>query len=291
MALLPQQPLHRLCLLASGYSKLLQLMRVLLQVSVAASGPLTPRLWRVRQGTAPLRETLAAAAVFLSPILNRLSLQDSLTVLDPMCGSGALLLELMGIAAGSLPNSPRRSFPFFSFPNHSMTRFNSFLDCLDILPHPKVGSLRLLGCDNNKEQLESAKLNVEAFRLRSPRLMKAEEGLDDEGGLPCPLSLTHSDFSPVLRALPPQSVVLTNAPYGVRSLRGDKRQRTMRRLEKEIASNPNIRSAYLIAPGRSFRAEALLPWRPLGRFSNSGIDVQLLEYNRDTLPSSTASPK
>ncbi|XP_026192397.1 uncharacterized protein LOC34618484 [Cyclospora cayetanensis] len=156
-----------------------------------------------------------------------------------------------------------------------MTRFNSFLDCLDILPHPKVGSLRLLGCDNNKEQLESAKLNVEAFRLRSPRLMKAEEGLDD-GGLPCPLSLTHSDFSPVLRALPPQSVVLTNAPYGVRSLRGDKRQRTMRRLEKEIASNPNIRSAYLIAQIPIQATLSTLPAVPSSNVASSAAGGALL---------------
>ncbi|KAL8427909.1 hypothetical protein ACSSS7_007468 [Eimeria intestinalis] len=177
------------------------------EVSVAASGPLTPRLWRVRQGLSPLRETLAAAAVFLSPVLALLHQHKTLTVMDPMCGSGTLLLELLSLAAGLPPNSPRRSLPFVRFPGHQRARFEAFLDCLRIL---SGNSSRDSSRDSSSRSTaaaaaaaktaaaantaaatcfavfvsiwsQAARLNVEAFRLRAPRLAQKGGTELDEG--------------------------------------------------------------------------------------------------------------
>lgn len=124
-------------------------------VSVDASGALTPRSWCLRQGKDPLRESLASAAVYLSPILHLLSQQTEcgassvetesadprfclccwartlqrvlssaalafmrrlfrLTVCDPFCGSGTLLIEMLALASGTPATSPLQHFPFLN---------------------------------------------------------------------------------------------------------------------------------------------------------------------------------
>jgi putative N6-adenine-specific DNA methylase len=64
-------------------------------VSLDASGtPLDRRGWRLDRNDAPLRETLAAA------IIMHTGWDGSVPLLDPMCGSGTLLLEAAGIGLG-----------------------------------------------------------------------------------------------------------------------------------------------------------------------------------------------
>ncbi|KAL8439583.1 hypothetical protein Efla_003796 [Eimeria flavescens] len=179
-------------------------------VRVAASGPLTPRVWRVRQGNAPLRETLAAAAVYLSSIFCLLRQHKRLTVIDPLCGSGTLLLELLSLAAGLPPHSPRRSLPFTKFPGHSKSRFDAFLACLPLSPHPNIDGLRLVGGDISEAQIEAARLNAEAFLLRSPR--RTDGGKELEEGRPAAtaaaaarrraFSWTGADFTSKARSQP-----------------------------------------------------------------------------------------
>ncbi|CDI84040.1 hypothetical protein, conserved [Eimeria acervulina] len=129
-----------------------------------------------------------------------------------------------------------------------MARFEAFLNCLDIVHHPNIKGLRLIGCDNDKEQIERALMNAEAFRLRSPRLAIADGDTEEDAALPCALSFVHSDFSPVVGSLPPNSVVFSDVPFGFRSLSVEKRQKIMKRLEKAISSNNNIIAAFIIAP-------------------------------------------
>ncbi|KAL8446263.1 hypothetical protein Emed_005218 [Eimeria media] len=157
-----------------------------------------------------------------------------------MCGSGTLLLELLSLAAGLPPNSPRRSLPFVRFSGHQRARFEAFLECLRIfllrvsldprsllrlqthgrakvaqgrttaflLPILVTGAaacaavaaaagliLTLAACNARHQQQAAgaaaaaaaegragntaaaalgARLNVEAFRLRSPRLAQKD---------------------------------------------------------------------------------------------------------------------
>ena len=76
-------------------------------ISVDTSGePLFKRGWRIAKGEAPLRENLAAALMTMT----HWTTQDPL--LDPMCGSGTLLIEAVGqhagLAPGFHPSMPRR---------------------------------------------------------------------------------------------------------------------------------------------------------------------------------------
>lgn len=59
------------------------------------------RGWRIEPGAAPLRETLAAALLSLA------EWRPGLSLVDPMCGSGTLLIEAAVQAAGRWPGEAR----------------------------------------------------------------------------------------------------------------------------------------------------------------------------------------
>jgi 23S rRNA (guanine2445-N2)-methyltransferase / 23S rRNA (guanine2069-N7)-methyltransferase len=78
--------------------------RAILSVDLGG-GPLHRRGWRQAQGEAPLKETLAAA-VLLRGGWPRVH-EDGGALLDPMCGSGTLVIEGALMAAGIAPGLQR----------------------------------------------------------------------------------------------------------------------------------------------------------------------------------------
>ena len=83
-------------------------------LSIDTSGePLFKRGWRLAKGEAPLRENLAAALVQMTGLQQvGVTTPSPQVVIDPMAGSGTLLIEaaslLAGLAPGFHPTNPRR---------------------------------------------------------------------------------------------------------------------------------------------------------------------------------------
>ncbi|MGD0838194.1 MAG: SAM-dependent methyltransferase [Polyangia bacterium] len=78
--------------------------------SVDSSGALLHRRgWRLEAGRAPLRETLAAG------ILDLCAYDPTLPLVDPMCGSGTIVIEAAAKALGLAPGSGR-AFAFERWP-------------------------------------------------------------------------------------------------------------------------------------------------------------------------------
>ncbi len=81
-------------------------------LSLDSSGEsLHKRGYRVAQGEAPLNEVLAAGMILLS------GWHGEKSFLDPMCGSGTLLIEAAMIALGIPPGIYRKSFGFEKWPD------------------------------------------------------------------------------------------------------------------------------------------------------------------------------
>ncbi len=79
-------------------------------ISADAGGePLHRRGWRLATAKAPLRPTLAAAA------LRTIGWDGTTPLVDPFCGSGTIAIEAAGLAAGLAPGRHRR-FAFESWP-------------------------------------------------------------------------------------------------------------------------------------------------------------------------------
>ncbi len=84
------------------------------------------RGYRASAGEAPLKETLAAAIVHLAGISQ--STPPDHCLLDPMCGSGTLLIEAALIYGDSAPGLQRKEFGFVHWSRHNAKLWDRLVD-------------------------------------------------------------------------------------------------------------------------------------------------------------------
>ena len=151
--------------------------------------PLFKRGYRVSTGGAPLRENLAAG------ILRLAAWSPGTPLLDPLCGSGTILLEAAHMALGMAPGLGR-NFTFENFKNFDRRRWQELARQSAGRQKPKT-PLAIYGSDLSDDALKAARAN----------LMTA--------GLEKVVSLKRVN---VLEILAPakEGIIVTNPPYGVR---------------------------------------------------------------------------
>jgi putative N6-adenine-specific DNA methylase len=174
-------------------SVIAHLVRERLSLSLDLCGePLHRRGYRVRPTPAPLKETLAAAVLRASGYTGEEAL------LDPMCGSGTILIEGGLIARRRAPGIAR-DFAVEQWP-HLGARARELLADLraDARRNERKVEVPLLGFDKDPEAVEAARRNVKAAKLAEE--IRIEEG--DATKLP-PLPASGG-------------LILTNPPYGDR---------------------------------------------------------------------------
>ncbi len=117
--------------------------------------------FRHQQGAAPIKETLAAALV-------RYSGWDRVSPLvDPMCGSGTLLLEAGLWAARRAPGLSRSSFGFERWADFDETARGAIAELREEARSLALPlQLSLLGSDTDPRALEAARANAEQAGLR-----------------------------------------------------------------------------------------------------------------------------
>jgi len=150
--------------------------------------PLDRRGYRAVTTTAPVREQLAAACVLASGWDGRGP------VVDPMCGSGTLLVEAAWYALGWPPGRLRRHWAFERLPDYDPAAFTAVLQEPVPTPGPEV---RVHGNDESAEALRSARANLEQANL-----------LDRA-------TLTRGDAA-AFEPPPGPGLVLVNPPHGER---------------------------------------------------------------------------
>lgn len=160
--------------------------------------PLHRRGYRVMQTAAPLKETLAAA------ILRALKYTGDESLLDPMCGSGTLLIEGALIAGRRAP-ALHRSFGVERWP-HLGAEASRILEDLraDARGKQRAPPFPILGMDRDPEAVEAADRNVAAVGLQDAILL-------DEGDATAPLPLPEGT---------PPGLLVSNPPYGDRLTAG-----------------------------------------------------------------------
>ncbi|HET7924938.1 MAG TPA: bifunctional 23S rRNA (guanine(2069)-N(7))-methyltransferase RlmK/23S rRNA (guanine(2445)-N(2))-methyltransferase RlmL, partial [Rhodanobacteraceae bacterium] len=143
-----------------------RLHRNVATVSLDLSGaPLHRRGWRRGQGEAPLKENLAAA------ILIRGGWRDAFAsggaLVDPMCGSGTLLIEGAAMAADVAPGLQRDYFGFLGWRGHDAAIWASLVDAAKARAEAGLRKLPPLffGYDADPRVLNEAKRNAQAAGL------------------------------------------------------------------------------------------------------------------------------
>lgn len=212
--------------------------------------PLFKRGYRLSGGEVPLKETLAAAILRLADWDGRAPL------LDPMCGSGTLLVEGAMWAANIAPGIFRERFGF--------ERWGSFDERAALVMRRLRGEARrnatgqlprITGYDKDPEVLRTAEKNAAAV------------------GLPGKIAFRNMELG-MLRGDGVRRLVVTNPPYGVRL---DADNRLYQELGTAVMRMKNCRVAVLAG---SPKCISCIKLTPVERFplKNGNIDCQLTIY-------------
>ena len=180
-----------------------RLSRDVISVSLDMAGePLHKRGYRQSQGAAPLKENLAAALLIRAG-WPELMQQEEGALVDPMCGSGTLLIEAALMAADIAPGLLRPSFAFEKWKTFHAPEWREIKqDALDrkLKAQESETELTLIGYDMDEKVLNKAKDNARRagvmhfihFKQQTLNELTKEKGLPETG------------------------LVLSNPPYGER---------------------------------------------------------------------------
>jgi 23S rRNA (guanine2445-N2)-methyltransferase / 23S rRNA (guanine2069-N7)-methyltransferase len=169
-------------------------------LSVDISGePLHRRGWRRGQGEAPLKENLACAMLLRArwPEIHA----GGGALLDPMCGSGTLLVEAAWMAAGVAPALQRDYFGFLGWRGHDAALWQKLHEAAEARALEGLRNLRpcFFGSDSDPQMIATSTHNLQNAGVAG---------------------FAHLDKRPVEHLEPPPGfatgLVITNPPYGAR---------------------------------------------------------------------------
>ncbi len=127
-------------------------------VSIDSSGAsLHKRGYRVSNAEAPMSEVLAAGLILLS------GWKRDCHFIDPMCGSGTLVIEAALYANNFPAGMYRKDFGFMHWPDFDQDLFNEVT--AEALDQQTEFDFQIMGSDISSKNLASARANVKSARL------------------------------------------------------------------------------------------------------------------------------
>ena len=136
----------------------LHIDRDFVTISLDSSGePLFKRGYRKAQSEAPINEVLASGMLHLA------GWDGKGNFLDPMCGSGTLLIEAAMMALELPAQIFRKEFGFQKWKNYDSDLFQKIKEFR--IQRIKDFTRKIVGYDNDARALNAAKINIEAAEL------------------------------------------------------------------------------------------------------------------------------
>ena len=158
-------------------------------LSLDSSGEsLHRRGYRQESVEAPLNEVLAAGMILMS------GWKADTDFIDPMCGSGTLLIEAALIARNINPGVFRKAFAFEKWPDFNQELFDTIYNDDS---HEHDFAHHIYGYDVDMKAVNTARLNVKA------------------AGLSQTVTVEQQDFKDFKKPTE-KSIIMTNPPYGER---------------------------------------------------------------------------
>lgn len=168
--------------------------KALLGIDVVG-GSLHARGYRTQSGAAPLRETLAAALILRS------GWDKQQAFVDPMCGSGTLVIEAAMMAASVAPGLKRSAWSFTSLEDYDHEMWSEIHAEASVKAKRGIKNLttHFYGYDNDSRVLATAQSNAQRAGLGDV----IQFTLQDAAEMTCP-------------AEEKAGVIVCNPPYGER---------------------------------------------------------------------------
>lgn len=173
-------------------------------ISLDLSGDsLHKRGYRAEKTLAPLKENLAAAIVAVSgwPQLAG----PECPLIDPMCGSGTLLIEAALIYGDIAPGLSRHTFGFMAWKGHDRELWEQLVD--EALAREAAGSERpwplIIGYDDDPQAIQAARRNLR------------QAGLDDR------IRIKQAELARLTPPAATPGLLVSNLPFGERLLEED----------------------------------------------------------------------
>ncbi|OQY34246.1 MAG: 23S rRNA (guanine(2445)-N(2))/(guanine(2069)-N(7))-methyltransferase [Spirochaetaceae bacterium 4572_59] len=186
------------------------------------------RGYRLDAGKAGLKENTAAAILYRAGWPRIAATGGGL--IDPMCGSGTLLIEAAFMAAELPPNILRVGYGFFHWSGHDPDLWESTFDEAESLWEERKKNLsHLVGYDYDKDALAAALENIRRAGLEGFIHLEKKE---------------LSEFSVTDRMKKVSGLIVTNPPYGQRI--GDKGALySLYRTLGDLGRNPDLKGWHL----------------------------------------------
>jgi 23S rRNA (guanine2069-N7)-methyltransferase / 23S rRNA (guanine2445-N2)-methyltransferase len=230
---------------------------VTISIDLAGEG-LHRRGYRAQAGEAPLRENLAAGILMRAGWPEKC--KKATEFLDPMCGSGTLVIEAAMIAANVAPGARRHYFGFQGWAGHDRAAWDKVKQAA--LAREQKPALRLRGVDADGPVLTAARENA------------ARAGLGD---------FVSFDRGQLADAKPEQAegagFLATNPPYGVRLEDRDTARALMKQLGEVLRENFSGWDAVILAGSPDAGLELGIRAERVHTVWNGALECRLLRLN------------
>tara|TARA_Y100001968_G_scaffold41529_1_gene31635 strand:- start:1696 stop:2832 length:1137 start_codon:yes stop_codon:yes gene_type:complete len=211
------------------------------------------RGYKIAMGIAPLKENIASGLIRIS------QWNASIPLVDPLCGSGTFLMEAASIAL-DFPPGLNRSFLFENWLDFDQVLWNQEKDLAIRIQKSNKELPMIIGCEQNKEIANQAKMNLSAASL--DKIVQLKTGHFRELKLP-----------------KKKGFLLCNPPYGKRIGKENELQALYEELGKFCKKNASGWQLWLLNGNPNLSQFLQMKCNRRIPISNGGIDCRWLNYS------------
>ncbi len=222
-------------------------------ISMDSSGEsLHKRGYRTGVHKAPLNEVLAAGMVLLS------GWDKKMPLIDPMCGSGTVLMEAVMFAKNYPPGLHKKSFGFMGWNDYDVALWNKVVEeAKENITHPR---LKVFGSDSDIKSIDMARESALNFRLNRD------------------INFSVSSFEK-LDPNYPKGMIIVNPPYGERLMKEKDISDFYRMIGNQLKQTFTGYDAWVITSDKAALKSVGLKALEKIRLYNGGLECGFHKFN------------